>query len=109
MPNDQLIVDTLRCQDDTEIGYITLNSPETLNSLTLDMVNEISDLLDQWEFDPKIKIILISGAGEKAFCAGETSEPSTNQCVLQKDRFLPKHFLNRNIDWTIKSIISLNQ
>ena len=70
MPNDQLIVDTLRCQDDTEIGYITLNSPETLNSLTLDMVNEISDLLDQWEFDPKIKMILISGAGEKAFCAG---------------------------------------
>ena len=70
MPNGQLIVDTLRCQDDTEIGYITLNSPETLNSLTLDMVNEISDLLDQWEFDPKIKMILISGAGEKAFCAG---------------------------------------
>ena len=70
MPNDQLIVERLRCQNDTEIGHITLNSPETLNSLTLNMVNEISDLLDQWELDPKIKMILISGAGEKAFCAG---------------------------------------
>ena len=70
MPNDQLIVKILKCQNDTEIGHITLNSPETLNSLTLNMVNEISDLLDQWEVDPKIKMILISGAGEKAFCAG---------------------------------------
>ena len=70
MPNDQLIVERLRCQNDTEIGHITLNSPETLNSLTLNMVNEISDLLDQWELDPQIKMILISGAGEKAFCAG---------------------------------------
>ena len=59
MPNDQLIVERLRCQNDTEIGHITLNSPETLNSLTLNMVNEISDLLDQWEVDPKIKMILI--------------------------------------------------
>ena len=66
MPNDQLIVKILKCQSDTEIGHITLNSPETLNSLTLNMVNEISDLLDLWEVDPKIKMILISGAGEKA-------------------------------------------
>ena len=49
MPNDELIVEILKCQNDTEIGYITLNSPETLNSLTLNMVNDISDLLDQWE------------------------------------------------------------
>ena len=70
MPNDELIVEILKCQNDTEIGYITLNSPETLNSLTLNMVNDISDLLDQWEINPKIKMILIGGTGEKAFCAG---------------------------------------
>ena len=70
MPNDELLVETLECQNDTKIGHITLNSPETLNSLTLNMVNQISNLLDKWEADPKIKMIIISGSGDKAFCAG---------------------------------------
>ena len=47
MPNDELLVEILECQNDTKIGHITLNSPETLNSLTLNMVNEISNLLDK--------------------------------------------------------------
>ena len=70
MPNDELLVEILECQNDTKIGHITLNSPETLNSLTLNMVNEISNLLDKWQSDPKIKMIIIDGSGEKAFCAG---------------------------------------
>ena len=59
MPNDELLVEILECQNDTKIGHITLNSPETLNSLTLNMVNGISNLLDKWEADPKIKMIII--------------------------------------------------
>ena len=70
MPNDELLVEILECQNDTKIGHITLNSPETLNSLTLGMVNEISHHLDKWELDPEIKMIILSGSGEKAFCAG---------------------------------------
>ena len=70
MPNDELLVEILECQNNTRIGHITLNSPETLNSLTLNMVNEISNLLDKWEADPKIKMIIIDGSGDKAFCAG---------------------------------------
>ena len=34
------------------------------------MVNQISDLLDQWEKSTQIKMVFISGSGEKAFCAG---------------------------------------
>ena len=59
MPNDELLVEILECQNNTRTGHITLNSPETLNSLTLNMVNEISNLLDKWEADPKIKMIII--------------------------------------------------
>jgi enoyl-CoA hydratase/carnithine racemase len=70
MPNEELLVEILECQHDTKVGHITLNSPETLNSLTMNMVNKISNLLDDWEVDPQIKMILVSGSGEKAFCAG---------------------------------------
>ena len=48
MPDDELLVEILECENDTCIGHITLNSPETLNSLTLNMVNEMSLLLDNW-------------------------------------------------------------
>lgn len=70
MPNEELLVEILECQHGTKVGHITLNSPETLNSLTMNMVNKISNLLDDWEVDPQIKMVLLSGAGEKAFCAG---------------------------------------
>ena len=35
MPDDELLVEILECQNDTKIGHIVLNSPETLNSLNL--------------------------------------------------------------------------
>lgn len=59
MPNEELLVEILECQHDTKVGHITLNSPETLNSLTMNMVNKISNLLDDWEVDPQIKMILV--------------------------------------------------
>ena len=49
MPNEELLVEILECQHGTKVGHITLNSPETLNSLTMNMVNKISNLLDDWE------------------------------------------------------------
>ena len=70
MPNEEVLVEILECEQNTQIAHLILNSPETLNSLTLNMVNLISDLLDAWEQDSQIKMILISGSGEKAFCAG---------------------------------------
>jgi len=52
------------------IGYLTLNSPSTLNALTLTMVDALQAALDAWREDPEVAIIVIDGAGEKAFCAG---------------------------------------
>ncbi|MCP1336088.1 enoyl-CoA hydratase/isomerase family protein [Futiania mangrovi] len=51
-------------------GRITLNRPKALNSLTLDMVRGMQKALDAWRDDPEVRIVLIDGAGEKAFCAG---------------------------------------
>ena len=42
MPNEELLVEILECQHGTKVGHITLNSPETLNSLTMNMVNKLS-------------------------------------------------------------------
>lgn len=52
------------------IGHITLNSPSTLNSLTLEMVDLIQHALDIWREDDDVAVVLIDAVGEKAFCAG---------------------------------------
>lgn len=51
-------------------GRIVLNRPEALNALSLDMIDAVSAQLAAWEMRADIKAIIITGAGDKAFCAG---------------------------------------
>jgi len=51
-------------------GWITLNRPRALNSLTLTMVREISAALDDFERDAGCEFAVIAGEGNRAFCAG---------------------------------------
>lgn len=51
-------------------GLMTLNRPKALNALTHEMVNHIQQQLEQWRDDDAIALVIIQGAGEKAFCAG---------------------------------------
>jgi enoyl-CoA hydratase len=51
-------------------GIITLNRPKALNALTLDMVHAMRAQLDAWRDDRAIELVIIRGAGERAFCAG---------------------------------------
>jgi len=52
------------------IGHLTLNVPKTLNSLTRDMVETLTEHLEVWAADPSVVAVVIDGASEKAFCAG---------------------------------------
>ncbi|QNQ89297.1 enoyl-CoA hydratase/isomerase family protein [Corynebacterium poyangense] len=51
-------------------GIITLNRPKALNALNLDMVKEMSVALKTWREDDDIALVIVRGAGERAFCAG---------------------------------------
>lgn len=51
-------------------GIVTLNRPKALNALTLGMVRAIHPQLCAWAVDPAVRLVIIEGAGEKAFCAG---------------------------------------
>jgi len=52
------------------LGLITLNRPEALNALTLNMVREIYPKLKLWADDDEISTVAVRAVGEKAFCAG---------------------------------------
>src|SRR5580704_9352080 len=49
---------------------ITLNRPEVLNSLNASACCELDEIFNDFERDPALWIALITGAGDRAFCAG---------------------------------------
>ena len=51
-------------------GVITLNRPEALNALTLNMVRLMKPVLAEWAEHKAVEHIVIEGTGEKGFCAG---------------------------------------
>lgn len=52
------------------IGVATLNSPQTLNGLSLPMCRLLDARLQAWAADDSLVAVVLNGAGGKAFCAG---------------------------------------
>src|SRR6185369_8603338 len=52
------------------VATVTLNRPGALNALSFGMIEELPRLLDAWERDDAVRVLVLRGAGEKAFCAG---------------------------------------
>ncbi len=53
-----------------EIGRITFNNPTRRNAISIDMWEAIPVVLDRFEADPGIRVIVLTGAGDKAFVSG---------------------------------------
>lgn len=68
--SDAVRFDELQTASDHRIGLATLDSPKTLNSLSLDMCEQLDARLRAWQDDSAIAAVLLDGAGGKAFCAG---------------------------------------
>ena len=52
------------------VGTITINRPKALNALNLDMLKQLDGLLDKIKDDASVRVVILTGAGEKAFIAG---------------------------------------
>lgn len=52
------------------VATVTLNRPAALNALSFGMLVALRDWLDAWERDPAVRLVVLRGAGQKAFCAG---------------------------------------
>jgi enoyl-CoA hydratase len=51
-------------------AYVTLNRPKALNAYNIKMRDEMYQVLGAVRDDPDVRVIIFSGAGDKAFCAG---------------------------------------
>src|SRR5690606_26962443 len=55
---------------ENKIAVVTLNRPQALNALNKDLLNEISSFLDEAEKNREIRVVILTGSGEKSFVAG---------------------------------------
>ena len=53
-----------------QIAYITFNRPKVLNALNRKTVKELGDALNQAREDSSVRVLILTGAGEKSFVAG---------------------------------------
>src|SRR5690606_41507960 len=53
------------------IVTITINRPQKLNALNIETIKELHHALKKVDTDKKIKVIIITGSGDKAFVAGD--------------------------------------
>jgi enoyl-CoA hydratase len=103
------------CERRGKSGHITLNRPKALNALTLPMIRVMDPQLRAWASDPSVETIVLTGAGEKAFCAGgdvravyEAGKGINGaDKALTRDFFFEEYRLNRLIHRYAKPYVSL--
>ena len=93
-------------------GWLILNRPQALNALNLEMVDEISAALDQFERDARVERVVVSGAGERAFCAGGDirwlyERGRAGDYAVQSAFFRAEYMLNARIKRFPKPYVSL--
>ena len=96
---------------DGNLGIITLNRQEVLNSLNHEMIHALYQRLHQWAIDASIKAVVIKAALGRAFCAGGDIRLTYDR-MLAKDSAAPiffrdEYILNRFIFHYSKPYIAL--
>ena len=64
------MADTVLIESRDGIATLTLNRPEKLNALNYALIDHLLALLDTIEIDGSIRVVILTGAGERAFSAG---------------------------------------
>lgn len=62
--------ENIKVERDGFVGIITINRPEKLNSMTPEMAAALVSAVNAFNTDDGIRCVILTGAGEKAFCAG---------------------------------------
>ena len=96
-------------------GIITLDRPRTLNSLSLEMIRALTDVLLAWQDDDGVDAVVLRSSTDKALCAGGDIRyfydvgtlPTTGGSASLEDFFTEEYRLNHLIHYYPKPYIAL--
>ena len=72
----------IRYEVDEGIATLTLDRPAKMNAFTNVMMDEMIDAFDHSDADDAVRAVIVTGAGERAFCAGADLTPSDGRAVF---------------------------
>ncbi|MGW0879908.1 enoyl-CoA hydratase/isomerase family protein [Streptomyces sp. NPDC002671] len=81
----------LTVDKDTGVAVVTLDRPARLNAIDLVMVRELADVWRALRFDDSVRAVVLTGAGERAFCTGidrDVVVPQPSSPYMQDDPLL---------------------
>ncbi|HXJ08848.1 MAG TPA: enoyl-CoA hydratase-related protein, partial [Burkholderiales bacterium] len=64
------LTERIIAKKDGAVGWLIFNNPERRNAVSVDMWEAIPHVLSQYESDPEVRVIVLAGAGDKAFVSG---------------------------------------
>lgn len=91
----------LQVEKKDQVVLLTLNRPQVMNSFNFEMLRALRDQVEALRFDAETRVIIITGAGEKAFCAGADLKERATLTPVQVKEFI---FTIRNLFTTIEQL-----
>src|SRR5580693_4230579 len=83
--------DKMLSRKDGGVGYVTFNNPERLNAVSLEMWDATKTILDNFAADKDIRVVVLTGAGGKAFVSGaDISKFESERSDLEASRAYSK-------------------
>jgi len=80
--------ETIMLSVEENVGVIKFNRPKALNAINQTVVDELSDALAQIENDDSVRVLILTGEGEKAFVAGADISYMVKFSPLEGQRFV---------------------
>jgi enoyl-CoA hydratase/carnithine racemase len=97
----------VRYEVDTGVAWLTIDRPETRNALSRDVREGLFDGFRRFNGDDTARVLVLTGAGDKAFCAGgDLKEMAATTLTVPPPDFVPQ--LGRNIDVSKPTIAAVN-
>ena len=70
LPSKQFVFKTILYEKKNWVATVTINRPEVHNCLNLDTLRELGAAFEDASWDDEIAVVVVTGAGERAFCTG---------------------------------------
>ena len=83
------------------VATLTLNRPEVMNSFNFALLHALKEQIESFRFNRDIRVVIITGAGDKAFCAGADLK---ERATLSPDQVREFIFTIRNLFTSIEQL-----
>ncbi|MCP4109039.1 MAG: enoyl-CoA hydratase [Desulfobacteraceae bacterium] len=95
--NDKVLL----AEEQDSIVTLTLNRPEVMNSLSFSLLHALRDEIEAIRFRTDVRVVIITGSGEKAFCSGADLKERATLSPIQVKEYI---FTIRNLFTSIEQL-----